>query len=227
MDNREIIPCAPEGGQTARRRKPSRSDAMPNNPFRAARYLISAHRLDQLPADEGAEIAFAGRSNAGKSSALNAICDHEGLARTSKTPGRTQQLVVFPLDDLHRLIDLPGYGYARVGEKLRAHWHEVIDAYLRTRTSLRGIVLVMDARHPLRDFDRMMLEFAAASGRRCLCVLTKSDKLSRGEGLRVLQSVRKEIAAFAPGASAQLFSSSSGTGVEEARGVLSAWLFET
>src|SRR5262249_15368034 len=101
--------------------KPS-TGPMQKNPFRAAQYLISAHRLDQLPADAGAEIAFAGRSNAGKSSALNRICDQQGLARTSKTPGRTQQLVVFLLDDAHRLIDLPGYGYAKVPDKLRDHW---------------------------------------------------------------------------------------------------------
>ena len=198
---------------------------MTNHPFRAARYLLSAHRLDQLPRDSGAEIAFAGRSNAGKSSALNKICDQQGLAHTSKTPGRTQQLVVFPLDDDHRLIDLPGYGYAKVPEKLRAHWREVIDTYLRTRDSLRGIVLVMDARHPLREFDRMMLGFAHATGRRSLCLLTKSDKLSRGEAARVLAAVRKEVATIAPDAQAQLFSSLSGAGVDAARSVLAGWLF--
>ncbi|HKE48179.1 MAG TPA: ribosome biogenesis GTP-binding protein YihA/YsxC [Rhodanobacteraceae bacterium] len=186
---------------------------------------MSAHRLDQLPADAGAEIAFAGRSNAGKSSALNRICDQQGLARTSKTPGRTQQLVVFPLDETHRLIDLPGYGYAKVPEKLRAHWREVIDTYLRTRESLRGIVLVMDARHPLKEFDRMMLEFVEATGRECLCLLTKSDKLSRGEGLRVIGAVRKELKALAPSATAQLFSSLNGGGVDEARTTLAGWLF--
>jgi GTP-binding protein len=198
---------------------------MHKNPFRAATYLLNAHRLDQLPPDEGAEIAFAGRSNAGKSSALNVICDQQGLARTSKTPGRTQQIVVFPLDETHRLIDLPGYGYAKVPEKLRAHWREVIDAYLRTRQALRGIVLVMDARHPLREFDRMMLQFAHATGRDSLCLLTKSDKLSRGEAASVVLAVRKELQTLAPRALAQLFSSLKGTGVDEARGVLAGWLF--
>jgi GTP-binding protein len=199
---------------------------MQKNPFRAASYLTSAHRLDQLPRDDGAEIAFAGRSNAGKSSALNTICDQTGLARTSKTPGRTQQIVVFPLDDTHRLIDLPGYGYAKVPEKLRAHWREVLDAYLRTRASLRGIVLVMDSRHPLREFDRMMLEFAHATGRASLCLLTKSDKLSRGEAARTLLAVRKELATFAPEASAQLFSSLNGNGVDDARRLLAGWLYD-
>ena len=198
---------------------------MKKNPFRTAQYLLNAHRLDQLPPDTGAELAFAGRSNAGKSSALNKVCDQQGLARTSKTPGRTQQIVVFPLDETHRLIDLPGYGYAKVPEKLRAHWHEVIDAYLRTREALRGIVLVMDARHPLREFDRTMLAFAHATGRNSLCLLTKSDKLSRGEAARVLHAVRRELDPLAPGAIAQLFSSLSGTGVDEARGVLADWLF--
>lgn len=198
---------------------------MKKNPFRAATYLLNAHRLDQLPDDSGAEIAFAGRSNAGKSSALNVICDQQGLARTSKTPGRTQQLVVFPLDETHRLIDLPGYGYAKVPEKLREHWRGTIDAYLRTRESLRAVALVMDARHPLREFDRMMLEFAQATGRHALCLLTKSDKLSRSESARVLSTVRKELETFAPVAKAQLFSSLKGTGVDEARSTLAGWLF--
>jgi GTP-binding protein len=198
---------------------------MQKNPFREASYLLNAHRLDQLPADTGAEIAFAGRSNAGKSTALNKICDQTGLARTSKTPGRTQQLVVFLLDEAHRLIDLPGYGYAKVPDKLRDHWRATLDAYLRTRESLKGIVLVMDARHPLREFDRMMLDFARATGRESLCLLTKADKLSRGEAARTLQAVKKELATFAPGAQAQLFSSLAGNGIDEARGVLSGWLF--
>jgi len=198
---------------------------MQKNPFREARYLLNAHRLDQLPADTGAEIAFAGRSNAGKSTALNKICDQTGLARTSKTPGRTQQLVVFLLDDMHRLIDLPGYGYAKVPDKLRDHWRATLDAYLRTRESLKGIVLVMDARHPLREFDCMMLDFARATGRNSLCLLTKADKLSRGEAARTLHAVRKEIETLAPGAKAQLFSSLAGNGIDEARGVLKEWLF--
>jgi GTP-binding protein len=197
---------------------------MSDHPFRRARYLISAHRLAQLPADAGAEVAFAGRSNAGKSSALNALCEQQGLARTSKTPGRTQQLVVFPLDDAHRLIDLPGYGYAKVPEALREHWRGVIDAYLRGRASLVGVVLIMDVRHPLREFDRGMLDYAVRSGRRCHCLLTKADKLSRAEGARTLQAVRGELATLAPTAGAQLFSSSHAIGLDEARATIAAWL---
>lgn len=197
---------------------------MTTNPFRHAAFVTSAHRLDQLPADAGAEVAFAGRSNAGKSSAINAICARQGLARTSRTPGRTQQLNVFMLDATRRLVDLPGYGYAKVPEALREHWRGVLDRYLRTRGSLMGLVLVMDVRHPLRDFDRDMLAFGAASGRRCHCLLTKADKLSRSESARVLAAVRRELAATQADASAQLFSSTLKAGVDEARTVLSTWL---
>lgn len=195
------------------------------HPFRQTRFLTSANRLDQLPADQGAEVAFAGRSNAGKSSALNAICDQQGLARTSKTPGRTQLLNVFPVvDEAFRLIDLPGYGYAKVPEAMRLHWRGVIDKYLRERVSLKGLVLVMDSRHPLKEFDCDMLAFGAASGRPCHCLLTKSDKLSRSEGGRTLAAVRKALAAEFPQASAQLFSSTAKTGLDEARGVVAGWL---
>ena len=150
---------------------------MQKNPFRDARYLLNAHRLDQLPADTGAEIAFAGRSNAGKSTALNRICDQHGLARTSKTPGRTQQMVAFALPPLAlaegellpeaRLIDLPGYGYAKVPLEMREHWKLEIDAYLHHRRSLRGVVLIADIRHPLKEFDRMMLDFCFETNLPC------------------------------------------------------------
>lgn len=195
------------------------------HPFRQARFLTSAHRIDQLPADDGAEVAFAGRSNAGKSSALNALCDQQGLARTSKTPGRTQLLNVFVVgSEAHRLVDLPGYGYAKVPEAMRLHWRGVIDRYLRERASLRGLVLVMDSRHPLKEFDCDMLAFGAASGRPCHCLLTKADKLSRSEGLRTLAAVRKALAADFPQASAQLFSSTAKSGLDEARAVVAGWL---
>jgi GTP-binding protein len=195
------------------------------HPLQQAEFLLTAASDEQLPPPGEPEIAFAGRSNAGKSSALNAICDQQGLARTSKTPGRTQLLNVFPVDDpARRLIDLPGYGYAKVPEAMRLHWRGVIDTYLRTRESLKGLVLVMDARHPLKDFDCHMLEFGAASGRACHCLLTKADKLSRSEGLRTLAAVNKEIAAIAPGASAQLFSSLAKSGLDEARTLVARWL---
>jgi GTP-binding protein len=190
---------------------------MAANPFRSAHFLLSAPSHRQLPQDSGTEVAFAGRSNAGKSSALNAICDQTGLARTSKTPGRTQLLNVFALDAERRLVDLPGYGYAKVPEKLREQWRQAIDDYLRGRESLRGIVLIMDSRHPLKDFDRQMLAFCHNMDLPCHVLLTKSDKLSRSEASRALASVRRESTAQRWNATAQLFSALGKSGLDEAR----------
>jgi GTP-binding protein len=197
---------------------------MKANPFHIAQYSTSAHRLDQLPPDIGSEIAFAGRSNAGKSSALNAITGHAGLARTSKTPGRTQQLNVFTLDADHRLIDLPGYGYAKVPPKLRDHWRMEVDAYLRQRESLRGIVLIIDARHPLKEFDRQMLDFCASTQLPCHALLTKADKLTHSESTRTLAAMEKELLPIGGSATAQLFSSTTKAGVESARARLASLL---
>ena len=193
------------------------------NPLQGAQFVLAAHRISQLPADQGAEVAFAGRSNAGKSSALNALTGHRGLARTSKTPGRTQQMVAFSLPPIRRgegeapldarLIDLPGYGYAKVPEPLREHWKLEIDAYLHKRESLRGVILIADIRHPLKEFDQMMLEFCFARGLACHVLLTKADKLSRNQAAQSLAALRKAF----PHATAQVFSSPDGTGVEEAR----------
>ena len=198
-----------------------------SNPLQSAQFVLAAHRISQLPTDEGAEVAFAGRSNAGKSSALNALTNHKGLARTSKTPGRTQQMVAFslppptqingqPPQDI-RLIDLPGYGYAKVPLEMREHWKLEIDAYLNRRRSLRGLVLIVDIRHPLKEFDRQMLEFCFATQLPCHVLLTKADKLSRGQGTQALVALRKQFASEAPHATAQVFSSSVGTGVDEGR----------
>jgi GTP-binding protein len=214
-----------------------------SNPLQGAQFMLAAHRISQLPADQGAEVAFAGRSNAGKSSALNALTNHKGLARTSKTPGRTQQMVAFSLPPYRdvpvsraqdaqerpptsvegqsaadlRLIDLPGYGYAKVPLEMREHWKLEIDAYLHQRRSLRGLVLIVDIRHPLKEFDRMMLEFCFATQLPCHVLLTKADKLSRGQATQALAALRKQFAAEGLHATAQIFSSSAGTGVEEAR----------
>jgi GTP-binding protein len=197
---------------------------MPANPLQNAQFLLAAHRIDQLPADEGAEVAFAGRSNAGKSSALNALTAQNSLARTSKTPGRTQQLVAFALGEHTRLIDLPGYGYAKVPEALRKHWRGEIDAYLRLRRSLRGLVLIVDIRHELKEFDRLMLGFCAATDLPCHVLLTKADKLSRGQAGSALQAARKLFAGEGWNAGVQVFSSSAGTGVDEARAAVMALL---
>jgi GTP-binding protein len=192
--------------------------------FRRARFRLAAHELRQLPADTGAEVAFAGRSNAGKSSALNRICDQVGLARTSKTPGRTQQLVVFELDGDRRLIDLPGYGYAKVPTALRDHWRELIDAYLTNRQSLKGVVLIMDSRHPLKEFDRLMLQYCRDIGLPCHVLMTKVDKLSRGDAARTLLATRREMAGLCPGATVQPFSSLDKIGIDEARQAIGRWL---
>ncbi|HZP65333.1 MAG TPA: ribosome biogenesis GTP-binding protein YihA/YsxC [Rudaea sp.] len=197
---------------------------MPTNPFRSARFVLSAPTPNRLPPDTGVEVAFAGRSNAGKSTALNAVCDQSGLARTSKTPGRTQLLNVFALDDGRRLVDLPGYGYAKVPEAMRAQWREAIDAYLRERESLRGVVLIMDSRHPLKEFDRQMLAYCRDIGLACHVLLTKADKLARGEAARTLAAVRKECAALGSPASVQLFSALGRQGIDEARAAIAALL---
>lgn len=189
-----------------------------------AQYVKNAHRLDQLPPDTGSEVAFAGRSNAGKSSAINTITRRRGLARTSKTPGRTRELVVFELAPDRRLIDLPGYGYARVPENLRRHWNTTLDRYFRTRASLRGLVLIMDVRHPLKPFDVAMLDWCRAAGLPCQILLSKADKLKRGPAANVLQSVKKAVAGGEFDCEVQLFSSKSREGIDQARARLSSWL---
>ena len=190
------------------------------NPFRIARYVLSAHELRQLPADAGFEVAIAGRSNAGKSSAINAFTDQKSLARTSKTPGRTQQIVIFELDDERRIADLPGYGYAKVPLKLKAHWRSVMERYFQSRKCLRGVVLVMDIRHPMREFDQQMLAWCDASGLPCHILLTKADKLKRGPAKSTLLKVQRELPNIA---SIQVFSSSKKTGLDELVKKLSEW----
>ena len=190
------------------------------NPFRVATYVLNAHELKQLPEDLGIEVAIAGRSNAGKSSAINTFTDQKSLARTSKTPGRTQQIVIFELDENRRIADLPGYGYAKVPLKLKAHWRKVMERYFQTRTCLRGVVLVMDIRHPMREFDQQMLAWCAASDVPCHILLTKADKLKRGPAQSTLLKVRRELPDIA---SAQVFSSAKKTGLDELVDKLSAW----
>lgn len=190
-----------------------------------ASFIKSASQVDQCPADQGLEVAFAGRSNAGKSSALNTLT-HARLARTSKTPGRTQLINFFGLDEQRRLVDLPGYGYAKVPLELKEHWKQHLDAYLTQRGSLAGVVLVMDIRHPLSAFDRMMLDWANVAGLPAHILLSKADKLSFGAAkgvlLKVQSTVRKE---FGNRASVQLFSSPKRMGIDEAHAVLESWLF--
>jgi GTP-binding protein len=198
-----------------------------SSPFERARYLLSAHTRKQLPEDGGAEVAFAGRSNAGKSSALNALCRQNALARVSKTPGRTQQLVFFelPPHEGKYLVDLPGYGYAKVPQDLQAHWQAFLDQYFHTRLALKGLVVVMDIRHPLKDYDREMLGFAVRRGIPAHGLLTKADKLSRGAASSAVLAVRAELSKmYGDTVSVQAFSGESKQGVDEARAVIGDWL---
>lgn len=190
------------------------------NPFRQAEYVLAAHHLEQLPPDAGVEVAIAGRSNAGKSSAINVLCDQKSLARTSKTPGRTQQIVIFRLDDQRRIADLPGYGYAQVPLELKAHWQEVLQHYFETRRSLRGVILVMDIRHPMKPYDEMMLNWCVTAGLPCHVLMTKADKLKRGPAQAALLKLRKTLP---EGSSAQVFSSKSKEGLEQWVEVMKNW----
>jgi GTP-binding protein len=187
--------------------------------FQQACFLISAAAPAQFPADVGAEVAFAGRSNAGKSSAINAITQRQGLARTSKTPGRTRLLNFFELEPAKRLVDLPGYGYASVPAAERRDWLPLLDA-LRTRASLRGLFLIVDSRRGLTAGDEALLEWIPAT-QRVHVLLSKADKLNRSEAASVLRTATQQLAGRG---TAQLFSALKGTGVREAQETLEAWL---
>lgn len=198
--------------------------------FQNAAFYISAHQLSDLPPPNGVEIAFAGRSNAGKSSALNTLANHNRLAYVSKQPGRTQLINFFCLNpekgDDKFLVDLPGYGYAKVPESVRKHWQAVLSSYLTERSSLFGLVLVMDSRHPLTPLDRQMLDWFCHSGKPVHVLLTKSDKLSRNEAKQTLLKVRKELnQVWGDNVTVQLFSSSKKLGVEETEKMIGGWLF--
>lgn len=193
--------------------------------FQNATFYISAHNLRDLPPPAGIEIAFAGRSNAGKSSALNTLANHNRLAYVSKQPGRTQLINFFALGNDRFLVDLPGYGYAKVPQAMREHWQLTLSAYLSQRSTLQGLVLVMDCRHPLTPLDRQMLDWFCPSGKPVHALLTKSDKLSRNAANQTLLAVRKELDATWGNCSVQLFSSLKKQGVEEAESVIGRWLF--
>lgn len=192
--------------------------------FNKAKFLISAAQSGQFPEDVGAEVAFIGRSNVGKSSAINALTHRKKLAKTSKTPGRTQLVNFFELDETKRLVDLPGYGYAKVAGDTKERWQKLVDIYLRSRKSLKVLVLLMDIRHPLMEFDQMILQWAFQSAIPVHVLLTKSDKLSRGRALGVLQKVRAALKNFEGQIHVQLFSASKLTGCEELEKILSQHL---
>lgn len=190
-------------------------------PLERAAYTLSVHDPRELPPPGAPEIAFAGRSNAGKSSAINTLAGRRRLAFVSKTPGRTQLINFFSLGGAAYLVDLPGYGFAGVPGEVREHWKGLVGTYVSERTSLAAVVIVMDSRHPLTELDLTLLEWLRASGRKAHVLLTKADKLSKQAGQATLARVRKELAALAPGATAQLFSSLKREGVEEATEMLS------
>lgn len=195
--------------------------------FNTVEFLISAQTLKQCPEDSGYEVAFAGRSNAGKSSAINTLTRNKGLARTSKTPGRTQLINHFKIEPEKRLVDLPGYGYAKVPKAIKAKWDRNLAEYLQNRNSLSGLVLLMDIRHPLQDYDRQMLNWAAQAGLPVHILLTKADKLKRGPAMNSLLGVEKLLREMDPGftlLSAQIFSSLKKTGLPELEQKLISWL---
>ncbi len=192
--------------------------------FRNAVFVTSVAKPENLPASVGAEIAFAGRSNAGKSSAINTLVGHTRLAFVSKTPGRTQLINFFRLPVGAYLVDLPGYGYAAVPEAIRNQWQNLLGRYLKQRENLIGLVLIMDARRPLTPLDRQMLDWYAPGGRPIHVLLTKSDKLTRGPAKQTLDSTRRDLAAWGGQVTAQLFSSLKKSGIEEAEAIIGGWL---
>ncbi len=192
--------------------------------YRQARFLKGVARLSALPPDTGAEVAFAGRSNAGKSSVINALTGQASLARISKTPGRTQLLNFFVLDDAHRLVDLPGYGYASVPIAVKRRWASLVEGYLIERRSLAGVVLIMDVRRPFTQADSQLVDWCRDARVASHVLLNKADKLSRGAGARVLADARKRLAAFGPEFDVQLFSATRKTGIETLGARLDAWL---
>lgn len=196
---------------------------MTNKLYRQASFITSAAKLNQSPPDEGFEIAFAGRSNAGKSSSINALCDQKALARTSRTPGRTQLLNFFHIDEQRRLVDLPGYGYAAVSENIKQTWQGALADYLEQRECLKGLILVMDSRHPLKDYDVQMLEWANHIGIPVHVLLTKVDKLNRKQQALALEKVEQALREFSVDFSAQLFSALKRWGVDEAHRKLDQW----
>jgi len=192
--------------------------------FNNTKFLKSAQQLSQLPEESQAEIAFAGRSNAGKSSALNTITNIKGLAKTSKTPGRTQLLNYFEVAEGKFLVDLPGYGYAKVSRKVQQEWEKTLSAYIETRKQLNGIVIIMDIRHPLKEHDQMMIDWVNSYEIPIHILLTKADKLKRNAANKAFFEVKDALAIYGDTVSVQLFSSTDSTGVAEARTKLNEWL---
>lgn len=195
--------------------------------FRHAVFETSVGHPDQLPASYAPEVAFAGRSNAGKSSAINTLVGHTRLAFVSKTPGRTQLINLFRLKNGAALVDLPGYGYAEVPENVRRQWQGLLERYLTQRPNLVGLVLIMDARRPFTELDRQMVKWFATTGRPIHCLLTKADKLTRNEQAKAMKAAKEAAATLLGPITLQLFSSLKKSGIEEAERTIAPWLTPT
>lgn len=199
------------------------SPATDNRYYRQARFLISAGKAKQFP-HSGREVAFAGRSNAGKSSAINTLCDNRGLARTSKTPGRTRLVNFFELDEERRLVDLPGYGFAKVPVAMKNEWEKLMTQYLSDQQALNGLVIIMDIRHPLNDYDWQMLEWCHHYQLPAHILLTKADKIKRGAQQTSKLQTQKKLKEAGINASVQIFSALKKTGLDELVTKLDEWL---
>jgi GTP-binding protein len=192
--------------------------------FSRAEFYTTVNHIRDLPMHGGREVAFVGRSNAGKSSAINALANHVRLAYTSKTPGRTQHLNYFSLGGGRFIVDLPGYGYAKVPPEAKRHWENLLSTYLQKREELSGLVVIMDIRHPLTELDQTMLDWFQPTGKPVHILLTKSDKLSRQQTMMTLNKVRVYLAENYPQCSVQVFSSLKKQGLDEAEAVIAGWL---
>ncbi len=194
--------------------------------YHVTHFVTSAPDIRHLPADTGIEVAFAGRSNAGKSSALNTLTNQKSLARTSKTPGRTQLINLFQVAEGYRLVDLPGYGYAEVPEEMKLKWQRALAEYLRERQCLKGLVVLMDIRHPLKDLDQQMINWAVQSGIEVLVLLTKADKLASGARKAQLNMVREAAKSFVGDVQVEMFSSLKKIGIDKLSAKLDSWYSE-
>lgn len=192
--------------------------------FSQAVFYTTVNHIKDLPSHGGREVAFVGRSNAGKSSAINTLANHVRLAYTSKTPGRTQHLNYFSLGDDNFLVDLPGYGYAKVPSESKRHWEALLSKYLQIREELCGLVVIMDSRRPLTELDESMLDWFAPTNKPVHILLTKSDKLSRQQSTKTLNRVKSHLAEYFPQCTVQLFSSLKKQGTDEAEAVIAGWL---
>ncbi|MEE9425097.1 MAG: ribosome biogenesis GTP-binding protein YihA/YsxC [Methylococcales bacterium] len=192
-------------------------------PYQNMKFMLSVVRMNDAPADEGWEVAFAGRSNAGKSSGLNALASQNSLARTSKTPGRTRELNYFEIDAQRRIVDLPGYGYAKVSRQMQNQWRNLLDDFLQNRQSLQGILIFMDIRHPMSNYDLQLINWCEQSHLPLHILLTKADKLGYGAAKSTLLKIQRELEPANIPASAQTFSSLKKTGLDEAYEVLDSW----